>query len=538
MDTTPAVRRRHDGSLPDLPVVRGHVRSRDHDGRRRREADPRRPRRRVLAAGSSARRARRSSSSRRIPTGCARRSCVATASSSRRRGTRPGTAVAERPGPGSRRAAERNAVAVYLGNPNSHTLAGGLYVRPLLKASGTRNVFSASTVDQMPKHVSSGLLFGNPNADSGARPRSHRLPADAGRQPLRVERQPVHRARLPGPARGDPRARAASGRGGDPRRTRTAEAADEHVAIRPGTDALVARRAGARDPRRPGGPTSARSRGLVDGFERLAADAATRSRPKRSRAGRVSRRKSTRRIASELAGAPSAAVYGRIGTHTVRFGTVASWLVDVLNVITGNLDRPGGAMFPGPPTIGVPTAGPRADAAFAPGGGRAGSRAGPRCEASSRRACWPRRSRRPGDEPDPRARDRRPATRFVRSRTANDSTPRSASLDFMVSIDIYVNETTRHADVILPPPAPLEKAHYDLAFTGSVGAERRELLARDHRDGRARRNGRSTRASRSWPAAPTRPRRPRRSPTCWPTRSSRSAGPGRRRGSTAGADAR
>jgi anaerobic selenocysteine-containing dehydrogenase len=55
-----------------------------------------------------------------------------------------------------------NSIGIYLGNPNVHGLAGTLYVRPLVKALGTRNVFSASTVDQMPKHVSSGLMFGHP----------------------------------------------------------------------------------------------------------------------------------------------------------------------------------------------------------------------------------------------------------------------------------------------------------------------------------------------------------------------------------------
>ncbi len=132
----------------------------------------------------------------------------------------------------------RDAVGVYLGNPNAHTLAGVLYVRPLLHALGTKNLFSASTVDQMPKHVSSGLLFGNalaipvPDLD-----RTHYL-LMLGANPWESNGSLCTAPDFPG------RLKAIQERGGrfvvvDPRRTRTAEEADEHVAIRPGTDAQL-----------------------------------------------------------------------------------------------------------------------------------------------------------------------------------------------------------------------------------------------------------------------------------------------------------
>jgi anaerobic selenocysteine-containing dehydrogenase len=355
-----------------------------------------------------------------------------------------------------------NAVGVYLGNPNVHSLAGSLYVRPLLKSLGTRNVFSASTVDQMPKHVSSGLLFGSP----GAIPIPDLDRTDyllmLGANPLESNGSLCTAPDFPG------RLAAIRERGGrvvvvDPRRTRTVEAADEHLAIRPGTDALWLA-ALAHEILATGNADLGAVGGLVEGFDRLAPilraftpeAVATRTRI----APEV-----TRRIAAELIAAPSAAVYGRIGTHTVRFGTVASWLVDVLNVISGNLDRPGGAMFPSP-------AHERAADDRAPGGrgfrtGRWASRVTARPEVRGELPTGVL-----AEEIDTPGTDQiralvTVAGNPVRSIQESDRLDAALeSLDFMVSIDIYVNETTRHAHVILPPPAPLEKSHYDLAFPG------------------------------------------------------------------------
>jgi anaerobic selenocysteine-containing dehydrogenase len=171
-----------------------------------------------------------------------------------------------------------------------------------------------------------------------------------------------------------------------------------------------------------------------------------------------------RRIARELAAAPHAAVYGRIGTCTQEFGTLASWLVDVLNFLTGNLDREGGAMFP------LGAAG-HSNAAGAPGKGR-GARFG-RWQSRVRglneifgelpAACLAEEIDTPGEG----------RVRALITIGGNPvvSTPNSARLDaaldqleLLVALDIYVNETTRHADVILPAPSPLRRGHYDLAL--------------------------------------------------------------------------
>ncbi|MDX3062880.1 molybdopterin-dependent oxidoreductase, partial [Streptomyces sp. ND04-05B] len=235
------------------------------------------------------------------------------------------------------------AVGVYLGNPNVHTMAGALYPPLLLSALGTRNVFTASTLDQMPKHVSSGLLFGDahaipvPDLDRTA----HLLLI--GANPLESNGSLCTAPDFPG------RLKALRRRGGtltvvDPRRTRTARLADRHVAIRPGADALL---------------LAALTQVLIeekladpgvladhlDGYDELAHAIADFTPEAVSTACDLDAG-TIRTVARELAAAPAAAVYGRIGSCTVEHGTLASWLVDVLNILTGNLDRPGGALFP------------------------------------------------------------------------------------------------------------------------------------------------------------------------------------------------
>ena len=239
----------------------------------------------------------------------------------------------------------RDAVALYLGNPTVHSLAGGLYAATLRKALGSRNVFTASTLDQMPKHVACGYLFGSvfaiPVPDIDRTDFMLILGADPHSSNGSLWTAPD----LPG------RLKAVQARGGrvvvvDPRRSRTAKAADRHVPIRPGTDVFLllgmVHELFAANLVAPGRLADfvnglAELRELITPFSpdavapRCGVDAPT-----------------IRELARELAAAPRAAVYGRIGTTTVEHGTITSWLVDVLNVLTGNLDRDGGPMFPLP----------------------------------------------------------------------------------------------------------------------------------------------------------------------------------------------
>ncbi|MGI5400017.1 molybdopterin oxidoreductase family protein [Streptomyces sp. CA-135486] len=352
-----------------------------------------------------------------------------------------------------------NAVGVLLGNPNVHTMAGALYPPVLLSLLRTRNLFTASTLDQMPKHVSSGLLFGDPVAiPVPDLDRTDHLLL-LGANPLESNGSLCTAADFPG------KLKALRKRGGtltvvDPRRTRTAQLADRHVAIRPGTDALLLAAVAQvlfEEKLTDLGALEAHVEQLAD-----VAEAVREFTPDAVAAACDMDAEEIRTIARELAAAPTAAVYGRIGSSTVEYGTLASWLVDVLNVLTGNLDRPGGALFPLSATD-------RAPRPAAPGKGfalgRWASRVSGHPEAKGElpMAALAEEIETPGDG----------QIRAVISIAANpvlsapdgDRLDRAlADLDFMVSVDPYLNETSRHADVVLPPPPPSQSSHFDFAF--------------------------------------------------------------------------
>lgn len=352
-----------------------------------------------------------------------------------------------------------NAVGVILGNPNVHTMAGALYPPVLLTLLRTRNLFTASTLDQMPKHVSSGLLFGSavaipvPDLDRT----DHLLLL--GANPLDSNGSLCTAADFPG------KLKALRKRGGtltvvDPRRTRTAQLADRHVAIRPGTDALLLAAVAAvlfEEKLTDLGALEAHVEQVAEVQE-----AVREFTPEAVAAACDMDAEEIRTIARELAAAPTAAVYGRVGSSTVEYGTLTNWLVDVLNVITGNLDRAGGALFPLSATD-------RAPRPAAPGKGfalgRWASRVSGHPEAKGElpMAALAEEIDTPGDG----------RIRAVISIAANpvlsapdgDRLDRAlAGLDFMVSVDPYLNETSRHADVVLPPPPPSQSSHFDFAF--------------------------------------------------------------------------
>ncbi|MFJ8015268.1 molybdopterin oxidoreductase family protein [Streptomyces sp. NPDC096339] len=352
-------------------------------------------------------------------------------------------------------------VGVVLGNPNAHTMAGALYPPLLLKALGTRNLFTASTLDQMPKHVSSGLLYGDPFAIPVPDLDRTDFLLLLGANPVESNGSLCTAPDFPG------RLKALRARGGtlvvvDPRRTRTAALADRHLAPRPGSDALLlaalAHTLIAEKPTSPGEPEE-RSQELGE----LAA-ALESFTPEAVAPACDLPADEIRTLARELAAAPTAAVYGRIGSCTVEHGTLASWLVDVLNILTGNLDRPGGVLFP------LPAAGPRPRPAGPGKGfvlGRWHSRVSGHPEVKSELpiTALAEEIETPGE-----GRIRALisiAANPVLSAPDGDRLDRAlAGLDFMVSIDPYLNETSRHAHVVLPPPPPSQSPHHDFAFNG------------------------------------------------------------------------
>ncbi len=344
-----------------------------------------------------------------------------------------------------------NAVGIVLGNPNVHTMAGALYPPALIAGLGTRSLFSASTVDQMPKHVSSGLLYGDANAiPVPDLDRTDHLLL-LGANPLESNGSLCTAPDFPG------KLKALRARGGtltvvDPRTTRTAKLADRHVAIRPGTDALLLA-AMAQVLFEEGLVDLGDLAPLVLGTEELAAAIGEFTPEAVAEACDVDAG-TVRALARELAAAPTAAVYGRIGSCTVPHGTLASWLVDVLNILTGNLDRPGGALFPRSATDKpARPAGPGRGFAL----GRWRSRVGGHPEAKGELPLSAL-----AEEIDTATPEGSPvralitiAANPVLSAPDGDRLDKALdSLDFMVSVDPYLGETARHADVVLPPPRP------------------------------------------------------------------------------------
>jgi anaerobic selenocysteine-containing dehydrogenase len=355
----------------------------------------------------------------------------------------------------------KDSVAMYAGNPTVHSLSATVMLPMLIRALGSKNFYSAATVDQMPKHVSCGLMFGSPTLipvpDLDRTDYLLVLGANPWVSNGSLATAPDFRGRV----------EAISRRGGkvvvvDPRRTETAAGADEHVFIRPGTDAFlilaIAQTLFAEDLVHLG--DLARHVVGVDEIPALVEPFTPEGvAPRTGIPAEV-----TRRIARELSKAPSASVYDRVGVHQQEFGTLTSWGSDLVNVLTGNLDRPGGRMFP--------TAAHARPDPDQPGG--KGWRTG---RFTSRLRGYPEIF---GQLPVATLADEieTPGEGQVRAFISIAGNPvlsgpngtRLASvlssLEFMVAVDPYVNETTRFADVILPPPLLLQRHHYDFAFYG------------------------------------------------------------------------
>ena len=357
----------------------------------------------------------------------------------------------------------RDSLALLLGNPITHHLAPAFYVGPLVRACATRNLYSASTVDQMPQHVVSGLLWGDPNVFPipDVDRTDHLLML--GANPMASNGSLITAPDFPGRLREMPK-RGARLVVVDPRRTETAERADEHLFIRPGTDvfwlAALVETLFSESLVELG-----RLKPHVDGVEEIRALVAPFT-PERVADLCGIDAETTRRQARDLAGAAAAAVYGRIGNHTVEFGTATAWMAALLNLLTGNFDRPGGVMTSSPIASKIDDGEP---------GGR-GYRVGrwksrvqghPEVNGEFPAASLADEMETPGEGQVRAAIS--VATNPVRSYPNSERLDRAfAALDFYVAFDIYVNETTRHADVILPAPSALEEESYELTFMGNA----------------------------------------------------------------------
>jgi anaerobic selenocysteine-containing dehydrogenase len=355
----------------------------------------------------------------------------------------------------------RNASAVVVGNPSAHKIGLLTYFGKLARALGTKNVFSASTLDQMPKQLASGLMFGH--WLSVALPDIARtdLLLVIGANPLASNGSMWTVPNFKG------KAKAMQARGGkliviDPRRTETAAAADAHHFIRPGADvfllAAMVQTLFAEKLVRLGTVAA-----WVNGVEEVGlAVAAFTPEAVAARCGIDA--DTIRTLARELANTERACVYARIGTCTQEYGTLASWLVDVLNVLTGHLDMPGGAMFAKSAAFASNTAGKSGIGKGVTTGRHFARVSGaPEVYGELPMTCMAEEIETAGS-----GQIRVLFTVATNPVLSSPNGPRLAAaldtLDFMVSMDIYLNETTRHADVILPGVSPLEDFHYDVAF--------------------------------------------------------------------------
>ncbi len=353
----------------------------------------------------------------------------------------------------------RNAMAVYLGNPTVHSLGAMLFAPAFSKALGTRNRYSATSVDQLPHHLVALFSFGHPLM----------IPVpDIDRTDCWIifgANPAVSNGSLmtaPDVAR---RLKAIRERGGeviviDPRRTETAELASQHHFIRPGTDAL-ALMAMLQVLFEEKLVSLGRVADYTDGLDAIAGACAAYT-PERVSAATGLAPDVMRALARRLAGAERAVVYGRIGVSTQEFGALCCWLITVLNTVTGHLDVPGGAMFTRP-AVDLMLGG-----GLYGGGGRFGRWASrvrglPEFAGELPVAALAEEMETPGEG----------QVRGFVTHAGNPvlSTPNGARLDralgsveFFAAIDFYINETTRHAHVILPPTAGLERDHYDLVF--------------------------------------------------------------------------
>ena len=351
-----------------------------------------------------------------------------------------------------------DAVAIYAGNPVVHNLGAMLGIGDFIRSVRTRNVYSATSVDQLPHMMASQMMFGHqflvpvPDVDRT------QLFVCIGGNPV------ASGGSIMGAPGFERRIEALRARGGrfvviDPRRTESARIADEYLPIRPGTDVFLLL-ALIREVFESGAADAGHLREQLDGVEQLreavgAFDAALLAERTGIPAARIVA------LAREIAAEPRALVYGRVGACTQEFGGLTLWLIYCLNLLTRHMDAVGGMMF----------AEPAVDLT------RAYGSAGHRDRFRSRVRGLPEfGSELPvatlaeeiltGGEGQVRALITVAGNPVLSTPNGRQLDRALEGLEFMVSVDPYINATTRHAHLILPPTSPLEHGHYDVALAG------------------------------------------------------------------------
>lgn len=352
----------------------------------------------------------------------------------------------------------KNALGIYLGNPNAHNLGNALFLKPFMKSLGTINRFSSASTDQMPHHVASnfmlgaGMLIPVPDIDRTD------FMLIIGGNPVVSNGSMMTAPNVLG------RIKAIQKRGGkvvvvDPRRTRTAKIADQHLFIRPEKDALLlfAMIHCVFDSDK----VNLRHLDLmVDGIDDLASIA--KEYPPEAVAEFVGiDAQKIRTLAKDMMAADSAVCYSRMGASTQTFGGLCQWLTNVFNIITGNFDRAGGAMFPQPAFDLLRNHKRGYKSSFGQYLSRV--RKLPFFNGEFPVATLAEEILTKG-EGQIKSLITIAGNPVLSAPSGHKLAQAFKSLDYMVSVDIYLNETTKYANIILPATTGLENSHYDIFF--------------------------------------------------------------------------
>ena len=349
-----------------------------------------------------------------------------------------------------------NAVGIYHGNPSIHNLGTMANTSVLIKSFKTKNVFSATSTDQLPHHFASWLMFGHPMLLPVPDISRTDFMLILGGNPVASNGSMMTAPDVSGHLKNIQK------RGGkvvviDPRKTETADKATTHYFIKPATDALLLLsliHVFFKENKIKLGKNKENTEGVAE-LEKIASEFS----PDRVAVHTGISSKNITQLALDFAHAQSAVCYGRVGVSTQAFGGLCQWLINCINILTDNFDKAGGAMFTKPAIDILIGAKPRI--IF----GR-----------------WQSRVRKlnefMGELPvstlaEEILTEGEGQIKAMITNCGNPilSTPNGAQLekafaqlDFMVSIDIYLNETSRHAHIILPPATGLEVPHYDITF--------------------------------------------------------------------------
>jgi len=349
-----------------------------------------------------------------------------------------------------------DSVALYLGNPTVHNSGALLFQKYLKQALNTRNRFAATSVDQLPHHLAASLMFGHglmiPIPDIDHTDYMLILGANPAASNGSLMTAPDVKNRLKSIVKRDGKVVLI-----DPRRTESAKLASEHHFIRPGTDvfllAAILNSLFQNDAVKLG-----RLSEFTKGLDQLKSAVAEFTSQNVSEITGIDSA-TIESIAAEFAAAKRAVVYGRMGVSTQPHGGLCHWFINAINLLTGNLDRTGGQMFANPAVSLVGKSGTENEF----GRWKSRVRGLPEFEGDLPVAVLAEEMLTPG----------KGQIKALVTSSGNPvlSTPNGVQLeqaieqlDFYVAHDIYINETTRHADLILPSPSGLETDHYDFVF--------------------------------------------------------------------------